>query len=78
MVIPENQDGRIDVVSLTSDLFDDEADAASTRRGGARQRSSGDDQRPRVLVDVREFRSSLPSFIDLQVQLTMIPDLILT
>lgn len=55
MVIPETQDGKSgDVIAVLNDA----PMPTSTRKGG-----SGPTRRTRVIVDVREFRSALPSLL---------------
>ncbi|KAJ7377217.1 DNA repair endonuclease XPF [Desmophyllum pertusum] len=61
MVVPEEREGRTSAAMMLSRDPSKATDAVSTRKAGTRD---GDNKTPRkVIVDMREFRSELPSLI---------------
>lgn len=58
MVVPSDQDGKMDV-SLTNDTAIE--DEANTRKGGIQPSASKSVSK--VVVDIREFRSELPALL---------------
>jgi DNA excision repair protein ERCC-4 len=65
MVIPADREGRCDDNSTVKRGSSDKPIESNNSRkaGGQKQSSSSGDGRPSVIVDMREFRSSLPSLI---------------
>jgi DNA excision repair protein ERCC-4 len=72
MVVPEYQDGKSDVLDPhllknyygDEDEDDDNAEEVNTRQaGGQQQKPKKKREKPRIIVDSREFRSELPCLI---------------
>ncbi|KAH8289416.1 hypothetical protein KR054_004957, partial [Drosophila jambulina] len=67
MVIPEYQDGKTDEAFILYKNYDDELssedNAKSRQAGGQKQTNSTSKDTPKVIVDMREFRSDLPCLI---------------
>lgn len=63
MVIPENQDGKKVDELLGTDADDLDETAISSRAAGGQTTESRKNIKPRVIVDMREFRSDLPCLI---------------
>lgn len=60
MVVPEDQDGKSEDCPALGVQSADNADQESTRKGGAQTAAK---VIPRVIVDMREFRSELPAIL---------------
>ncbi|XP_022225185.2 DNA repair endonuclease XPF [Drosophila obscura] len=66
MVVPEYQDGKTDEAFVLYKSYDDEpaaGDNAQSRQAGGQQQPQGQRETPKVIVDMREFRSDLPCLI---------------
>lgn len=69
MVIPEYQDGKTDEAFILFKSYKDpeavEASNAQSRKAGGQDITKQDEaaQNPKVIVDMREFRSDLPCLI---------------
>ncbi|KAH8235738.1 hypothetical protein KR032_006560, partial [Drosophila birchii] len=67
MVIPEYQDGKTDEAFVLYKNYDDslssEDNAKSRQAGGQKPTNSASKETPKVIVDMREFRSDLPCLI---------------
>lgn len=61
MVVPEYQDGKTEVDDLKE--IAEEEEVVNTRQAGGQEISKTKKERPRVIVDSREFRSELPCLI---------------
>lgn len=61
MVVPEHQDGKTDDSLIAFQNVPDVV--ANTRQAGGQQTSNEDGIIPRIIVDMREFRSDLPCLI---------------
>lgn len=65
MVIPEYQDGKTDEAFVLYKTFKDpevEANNAQSRKAGGQQTNESSSV-PKIIVDMREFRSDLPCLI---------------
>ncbi|XP_070144503.1 DNA repair endonuclease XPF isoform X2 [Drosophila kikkawai] len=67
MVIPEYQDGKTDEAFVLYKNYDDELsredNAKSRQAGGQKATDAASKQTPKIIVDMREFRSDLPCLI---------------
>ena len=63
MVIQEEQDGKSDIPIQCVKRPILEQATSSNRAGGVLQQSAQDLERSRIIVDMREFRSELPSLL---------------
>ncbi|XP_002022063.2 DNA repair endonuclease XPF [Drosophila persimilis] len=64
MVVPEYQDGKTDEAFVLYKSYDDEpGDNAQSRQAGGQKQPQRQKETPKVIVDMREFRSDLPCLI---------------
>lgn len=61
MVVPEYQDGKSDDSMITLQKLPDISD--NTRKAGGQQANEVNLITPKIIVDIREFRSDLPCLI---------------
>lgn len=63
MIIPQYQDGKTDIMDELDEIEEQEAAPSTRQAGGQVQVSKVKREKPKIIVDSREFRSELPCLI---------------